>query len=284
MNKKLLSVLAVLALVVGGCASDEPEEAAPDETGEDTAERVTFVTSEYAYNAPEEFEGGLVEIEIDNTGGKEPHEAELIRLSEGNTAADYMAAIQAGPPPAYAVPAGGPGPVDPGKKAVYTANLEPGNYMFVCHIPAPDGQEHMQKGMVGEATVTEGTSGDLPEADATVEFEEFAFVGTDQLQAGTQTVKAVNNGQQPHHMAMVTMAEGKTAEEVLAVLSGQAPPAGGPPPFTGLPGLVATMAPGAEATRTLELEAGNRYLFVCFIPDTDGTPHLAKGMTAELQL
>lgn len=85
-------------------------------------------------------------------------------------------------------------------------------------------------------------------------------------------------------MAVVTLAEGKTVQEALGVLSGQAPPQPGTPPFIGFPGFVGTFAPGAEATRTLDLEAGKKYLIVCFIPDVDGTPHVAKGMQAELQL
>jgi uncharacterized cupredoxin-like copper-binding protein len=282
LTKKLLALCALLTLVLSGCATEEEPEEVEEKPAE--ASRVTFRTSEYAYEAPAAFKGGLVELEIDNSSGKEAHEAELVLLEDGKTAADYLAAVQAGPPPAFAVPAGGPGPVDPGKKAVYTANLAAGNYMFVCHIPAPDGQEHLTKGMVGEATVSEGTEAALPSADATISFEDFRFVGIDGLRAGSQVVKAVNKGQQPHHMAVVTLAEGKTVQEALGVLSGQTPPQPGPPPFTGFPGFVGTFAPGAEATRTLDLEAGKKYLFVCFIPDVDGTPHLAKGMQAELQL
>jgi uncharacterized cupredoxin-like copper-binding protein len=281
-RKKILAVSTLLALALGGCATGEDAEEIEEKAAEPS--RVTFKTIEYGYDAPANFKGGLVELELDNSAGKEAHEAELILLEDGKTAADYLAAVQAGPPPAYAVPAGGSGPVDPGNKAVYTANLAPGNYMFICHIAAPDGKEHVAKGMVGEAKVTEGTEGTLPRADATVSFEEFRFVGVEGLKAGTQTVKAVNKGQQPHDMAIVTLAPGKTAQDALAVMSGQAQPSEGAPAFTGFPGLVATFGPGQEATRTLELESGKKYLFVCFIPDVDGVPHLVKGMQAELQL
>lgn len=283
MTKKFFALFALLTLTLSGCATPEESEEVVEKPAE--ASRVTFKTTEYAYDAPAEFKGGLVELEVDNTGGNEPHEAELILLEGGETAADYLKAIKApGPPPSFGVNVGGPGPVDPGKKAAYTANLPAGDYIFICHVPAPDGNEHFAKGMVGEAKITEGTEGTLPEADATISFEEFRFIGIDGLKAGSQVVKAVNKGQQPHHMVVVTLAEGKTAQEALGVLSGQTPPKPGPPPFTGFPGFVATFAPGTEGTRTLELEAGKKYLFVCFIPDVDGTPHLAKGMQAELQL
>jgi uncharacterized cupredoxin-like copper-binding protein len=281
--KRFFALFALLTLVLSGCATEEGAEEIEEKPAE--ASRVSFKTMEYSYDAPAEFKGGLVELELDNSGGKEPHEAELILLEGGKTAADYVRAIEAtGPPPSFGVNEGGPGPVDPGRKAVYIANLPAGNYIFICHVPAPDGNEHFTKGMVGEAKVTEGSEGPLPQADATISFEEFRFVGIDGLRAGTQTVKAVNKGRQPHHMVVVTLADGKTAQEALGVLSGQTPPKPGPPPFTGFPGFVATFAPGTEGTRTLELEAGKKYLFACFIPDTDGTPHLAKGMQAELQL
>jgi uncharacterized cupredoxin-like copper-binding protein len=283
LTKKFFALFALLTLVLGGCATEKEPEEVEEKPAE--ASRVTFKTIEYGYSSPPEFRGGLVEIELDNTGGNEPHEAQLILLEDGKTAADYLKAIEtAGPPPAFGVPAGGPGPVDPGKKAVYTGNLAAGSYVFICNVSAPDGKEHFTKGMVGEAKVSEGTEGALPKADATLSFEEFRFIGVEGLRAGTQTVKAVNKGQKPHHMAVLTLAEGRTAQEALGVLSGQTPPNAGPPPFTGYPGFVATFAPGAEATRTLELEAGKTYLFVCFIPDVDGIPHLAKGMQAELQL
>ena len=71
MTKKLVALCALLALLLGGCATEEDS---ADEVVEQESEssRVTFKTSEYAYDAPSTFEGGLTEIEIDNSGAKRP--------------------------------------------------------------------------------------------------------------------------------------------------------------------------------------------------------------------
>lgn len=277
--RRFVAQAALLGLALAACGGDSTT------TPKAGATKVTVKTSEYKFDAPATYKGGLVELTIDNTAGKESHEAEMIRLDPGKTLADLKAAMEhEGPPPAWQHAAGGPGPVLPGTTAVYTANVQAGTYVLVCHVPAPDGNAHLDKGMAAEVTVTEGTSGTLPAGDATVSTSEFKFTGVEGLKAGKQTVRFTNVGKQQHHVAIIALAPGKKVTDALAfftaVFSGK-PPAG-PPPFTGFPGLVATMDPGFEGARTLELTAGTTYGFMCFIPDTDGTPHVAKGMMAEL--
>ncbi|HEX9712473.1 MAG TPA: hypothetical protein VGB52_07985 [Actinomycetota bacterium] len=272
---RLIPIIAVLALTSAACGGDDDGDAAAEPT------KITIMTTEYGFSLPDTFSGGLVEITLDNTGGTESHEAEMIRLDAGKTQGDLLTALAAGgPPPAFAHASSGPGPVLPGETATYTANVDPGTYVFVCHVPAPDGQEHLQKGMIAQAEVSEGTSATLPASDTTITLKEFQFGGLETLKAGSQTVRVANEGTQDHHIAVVALAEGKTAADLAAFFAEEAP--AGPPPFTGFPGLMATMAPGSEALRTLELVGGTTYAFACFIPDTDGTPHFAKGMAGEI--
>ena len=253
-------------------APAEEEQMAPAPT-------VTVKTSEYRFEMPATFAGGLVRLELDNTAGKESHEASLYRLDPGKKASDLVPALMSdGPPPTWAKAEGGPGPVLAGAKAVYTANLEPGTYAFTCFVPSPDGKNHMQKGMLGEATLSGGTKGDLPQADVTIGGTEFDFTGTEGLRSGSQTVKVVNQGKQEHFWAMAALAPGKNAQDVVKFFSG---PPSGPPPFTGFPGLVSSLLPGGEATRTLDLAPGS-YVMFCLVPDTDGTPHAAKGMLKQI--
>jgi hypothetical protein len=174
--------------------------------------------------------------------------------------------------------------VNPGKTAVYTGNFEAGTYVLQCHLPAPDGKEHLTKGMITSATATAGDEGELPEADTTITASEFKFEGLDGLKSGEQVVKFENKGQQPHHAAVIGLQPGKTVQDALAFFTAAATgPPSGPPPFTGFPGFMATFAPGSEAARTMDLAAGT-YAIVCFIPDTDGTPHAAKGMAQEIKI
>ena len=291
MNSKWLRLFmaALLAVVMlGACGDSDDEEGAEgdDASGEAEASKSTVKTAEYAFQfASTSMKGGLVEMTLDNTAGKEPHEAELVRLDQGKTLADYKATFgQQGPPPTWAHPEGGHGPVNPGKTAVYTGNLAAGTYIVQCHVPAPDGKEHRDKGMITELTVTEGEAGDVPEGDATVTGSEYKFEGFDKLKAGTQTVRFQNTGKEQHHAAVLELAPGKTVADLAAFFAPGAAPPAGPPPFTGLPGLVSTMAPGASGARTMELKSGSSYVVVCFIPAPDGQPHAQKGMIQEFKI
>jgi uncharacterized cupredoxin-like copper-binding protein len=284
---RLFTVALVMVGFLAACGDDDDDDASGTGGGAETeqaASKVTVKTLEYAYDMGDSIKGGLVAMTLDNSGGKESHEAELARLDEGKTLDDFKAAMDAqGPPPTWYHAAGGSGPVSPGETSVYTANLDAGTYVIMCHVPAAsDGKEHAEHGMIRQLTVTEGEAGELPDAQATVQAKEFEFVGLDGLRAGEQTVRFENTGQQQHFAAMATLAEGKTVQDLLAYFSADTPPPG-PPPFTGFPGFMATFDPGQQAVRTLKLEPGT-YAVVCFIPDTDGTPHAAKGMAQEFKI
>ena len=286
---RLLAVAAIMLGVLGACGDDDDDAGGGDDTTEETAEASEFSvkTTEYAFEFEgTTFEGGLVELTLDNSAGTEAHEADLVRLDDGKTLADFQAEYDPAAPLApWAISSGGPGPVTPGKTAVYTANLEPGTYVVSCHIPAPDGREHLAHGMIAEVTVTEGEGeGDLPEADVTIGATEYEFTGFEDLEAGEQTVKVENQGEEQHFWAIAELAPGRTAQDLNAFFTSEGPPPAGPPPFGDFPGLVSTMGPGGEAVRTLDLEAGGTYALFCLIPAPDGEPHTNKGMLAEFTI
>ena len=52
---------------------------------------------------------------------------------------------------------------------------------------------------------------------------------------------------------------------------------GPPPPWISFVGGPNAVTPGDTGLATQTLEAGN-YVFVCWIPTADGTPHIRKGM------
>jgi uncharacterized cupredoxin-like copper-binding protein len=281
-----LVMLAVLFLSqLGACGTGERESAIPTGTPAEKEPFLGLKTTEYKFDALPTFKGGLVTIELDNTAGKEAHEAEFLRLDPGKKPADYVAAIAQKRLPSFAHPAGGPGPVLAGKTAIYTGNFPAGNYIFVCHVPAPDNQEHQTKGMISEIRLSEGREASLPRANETIGAKEFEFTGGGKLKAGSQTVKVINEGQQPHNFGLVSLAPGKKASDLSPYLvppGSPFPP--GPPPFTGFNGLVGTVSPGDAGTRTLELSPKTSYALICFVPDADGTPHFAKGMIEQVDI
>ena len=103
---------------------------------------------DFSFSLPQAIKTGQQTWEIKNDG-KQPHEMTLIKLAEGKTMADVHAymAQPAGAPPFADV--GGMQGIMPGATAWLDLNLEPGNYVALCHIPdMASGEEHMHLGMI----------------------------------------------------------------------------------------------------------------------------------------
>ena len=100
------------------------------------------------------------------------------------------------------------------------------------------------------------------------------------IPAGMTTISMVNEGVELHHQQLIKLPEGMAGEDLLAALA-QGPAAGPPPPGLKSAGGVSVLAPGGKGTVTVNLEQGN-YLMICFIPDSEGVPHFARGMAMSL--
>lgn len=87
--------------------------------------------------------------------GPQTHEIQLVRLNEGVTAQQYLAALAPGataPPPGVLI--GGPGALSTGLDTYWTVSFTPGHYLFVCFVPdVADGVPHLMKGMVHEFSI-----------------------------------------------------------------------------------------------------------------------------------
>jgi hypothetical protein len=115
----------------------------------------------------------------------------------------------------------------------------------------------------------------------TVVTEEYGFkLPSTSIPAGLTTIRMVNAGKEMHHIQLFRLTEGKSFADFTAVVQagGKFPAwvveAGGPNPSD-------PTLPNASAT--LRLEPGPHVL-VCFIPSPDGTPHIARGMIASLDV
>jgi hypothetical protein len=102
---------------------------------------------------------------------------------------------------------------------------------------------------------------------------EFAFDVPEEVTGGVVEMRFTNTGGLPHEFALARIEEGKTEADVKAVIE-----SGGEPPewaedLAGVPGL----SPGRSINVTRTLEPGS-YVFLCFFPDAEGTPHAALGM------
>ena len=132
---------------------------------------------------------------------------------------------------------------------------------------------------VSDSATASTASGPAALPVITVSASDFKFEAPAEVPAGYVTFRLVNRGPSIHHIQLVKLEDGKTADDFIGALK-----AGGPPPRW------ATMAGGPNppevrdtTSATLSLEPGS-YAMVCFVPSADGVPHLMKGMVRPLKV
>jgi uncharacterized cupredoxin-like copper-binding protein len=272
--------------VLAGCGDDEPGASAPEASSTSSssstteAKAVAITAKDYAFDAPDSIEGGLIEISFTNAG-QEPHFAGLAKVAEGKTFDDAKAVLAAAPSDA---PPSGPPPfeeyagaatMNPGAKGNATFNLPAGTYALFCALPAADGVPHTSKGMIQPLTVTEGIAAGMPDAVATMSATDFALAGSPPTKSGASVVAVRNQGKQLHEINLVELMADKKMEDVVAWFKAPA----GPPPMGFLSGVA--VKPGEEGTTVFDLKAGSNYALICAVPDSlsgDFVVHIVKGM------
>ena len=280
--------LAMLAgLAIASCRSDKSpaaEAGAADATPASTAtaaapSTVTVIATDYRFDGPAELPAGLTTFQLVNRGPA-IHHLQLVRLGEGKTFDDFMAALKAGgPPPKWASMEGGPNPSELGDTSRTTVRLEPGNYAMLCFVPDPDGVPHVAKGMVRPLTVTGGSgpAAAEPQADVVMKLVDYDFELSKPIPAGRHTIRVDNAGPQEHEVVIVKLDSGKEAID-FAVWGEKMV---GKPPGT-LHGGVSGIMPGGKAFLDVDLAPGE-YGLICFVPDSkDGKGHYRHGMAKKV--
>ncbi len=270
----------LLALAVATLACSR--EAAPPPATPAEPHQVTITATDYGYILPAApITAGLTTVTLINTG-RELHHVQFYRLTEGKTIDDFTAAAKAeGPPPAWAVPEGGPNGVLPGQQVSATLDFQPGQYALICRIPSPDGVAHAMKGMILGMEVQQAepgaTAAALPAGDIQMGLYDFGFSLSQPITAGTHTFTVKNDAAQPHEVVVIKVPPGGSMDAWKEWISSgmKTPPPG--EPFSG----ITDIAPGATQNFTATFEAGT-YGLICFVPDaTDGQPHLFHGMLTQ---
>jgi hypothetical protein len=252
---------------------DTPAAAAP------TINLITVTASDFHFDAPAETPAGPTTIRLVNNGPS-IHHVQLLKLEDGKTPDDFIAALKAGgPEPRWAVPAGGPNPPEVGSSTSTTVMLDTGNYAIVCFVPSADGVPHLMKGMARPLKVTAATGPAVaePSADLVVKLVDFDFELSGPLTAGHHVIRVENAGAQQHEIALVQLKPGKQPMDFAAWGEKQEGPAPG-----ALFGGVSGIMPGAHAFATVDLPPGD-YALLCFVPDMkDGKPHFVHGMAKKI--
>jgi hypothetical protein len=269
--RTFVGIALLVALLLGGCqaqAATRPAETAAIPV-------VSIIAKDGSFEAPQQIPAGLVTIEFQNQG-QEAHHAQIVQLNEGVTLEQFGAAMQQGPAAlALVTLGGGPGPVEAGGEQRVTVELQPGTHLIFDLLPDADGVPHVAKGMLApfEVVAGEASSVQAPQADGEVTLLDFSFTLPQEIRAGEQTWKITDKGTQPHELALVKLAEGKTMADVQQWMHQPA----GAPPFNFAGGMQAIDA-GETAYLHLNLTPGS-YVAVCYLPDpASGQEHAALGM------
>jgi hypothetical protein len=108
--------------------------------------------------------------------------------------------------------------------------------------------------------------------------EDFSFDAPDEIPAGLTEFRFLNKGPALHHMAILKLEDGKTFDDMRALLAKPGPA----PAWIREIGGPNAPAPGLESNATLILAPGN-YALICFV-DLGGPPHFMKGMVKPLRV
>ncbi|HLE57568.1 MAG TPA: hypothetical protein VJB15_10835, partial [Rhodothermia bacterium] len=247
---------------------------------------VHVIAKDFSFEAPAQIAAGLTTLHLMNEG-KEAHQAQILRLTEGKTFDDFSAAMKTmkpdAPPPSWIIPVGGPNAAPPGGTAGATSTLEPGNYALVCFIPSTDGVPHAMKGMTRGLVVTASTTAGAPEPipSTILTLSDYKFDFSTPLKSGENVIRVENVADQPHEVVFFKLAPGKTMKDFQTWL----PVSDKDPNSPGMPaGGVVGLAKGQHAFFTANLEAGD-YVLVCFFADAkDGKPHFVHGMVQAVKI
>ncbi|MEO8199050.1 MAG: hypothetical protein ABI679_00880 [Gemmatimonadota bacterium] len=275
----LTAVAAAFALAACNKPADSKQEAVTTTPPPPPAPQVITMTAhEYAYEGPDTISAGMTTFRLANTG-TELHHMQLVRLNDGKTVQDLMAAPMEGPAPAWAIMVGGPNAAAPGDTANATLHVEPGRYAMLCFIPSSDGKPHVAKGMLHQFEVIPSTAeaAAMPSPDVTITLADYAFNFSTPITAGRHTIKVENTASQVHELVIIKLDAGKKAADFTSwAMTMKGPPPGRP--MSGMGGLT----PGQTAYVTDDFTPGS-YAIVCFVPDVkDGKAHLAHGMVQDL--
>ena len=189
----LLAKATVSLFFLGGLFSCEKENL-PMEVSEplnasiNAMNTVKIASTGMNFNAPDEIPSGWNTFKYTN-GTNAPHFFLLVKIPTTKSLEDYRTEVtvpfnnwvremRTNPnalpliEPWFfteAINYGGSGLIDPGKTAVTSINLEPGNYIIECYVKMPNGDFHSVHGMLEQLTVTEETTRDKePKADVTI--------------------------------------------------------------------------------------------------------------------
>lgn len=268
MNPPSWTVWAAACLLNAGCDKKV--------VGNESAFHI--LVTDAGFEAPDQMAAGIRHIVFENRGSK-IHEAMLIRLADGMSADDYMAAIQRGSLfPEGGLDYSGPGLTSPGETAEMWLRVDPGHYVLVCW-------NHSKTTHARSFTVNYTLFDDeVPKEDAVVKLLDYKFEIEGTLRRGEQVIRVETPGPGMHEADIFRLHDGKTVEDLRRWRKEDHP---GPAPADALGGALDSH----DIRRVIWLRKSfkpGRYAFHCEMPLTtdasttsNHTSHSDLGMVRE---
>jgi hypothetical protein len=282
--------LLAITLLAGACDGNDDEDTTSDpvtapggETEAPDRPEVTFAAGGSNLDIPEQVPSGFVDLRITSIDGEADGAAHLLiaRINDDVTDEAFETAMNNDEDLfAYADVVGGNGTITAGDETLLTLELAAGRYVAV-NIFFPDPTGGPQFAFTRFAAVDEGNEATAPEDEGTIRLgPEMRITAPEDFDA-TGVWRFENlDPEQVHEAAMVRLASGATADDLVNWFHTQA----GPPPIEGEFGSMGAIGPGNEGWIDFDaspLDAGD-YALVCFIPGDDGLPHVVNGMIAQV--
>jgi len=132
--------------------------------------------------------------------------------------------------------------------------------------------------LVASACQASGQASSIPEV--VIKASDYTYDNPAEIQAGPTYIKMENVGEEFHHVQLLRLNDGVTLEQFQAALQQGEDAA---LPLVTLHGGVGVLAKGDSGRVLMDIPEG-QYLLACFIPSSDGIPHLAKGMLTPMKV
>src|SRR4051812_47466 len=208
--RRVLTGLAMLVFVggLGACTSSAALDSSRPRVLDITAREFS-----YEITTPTPVAAGVVTVRMHNAGAF-PHQANLARLHDGVTLAQFTQALRTNAGAALALVdfVGGPNTVDGGATTTAITRLSAGDYVILCFVAGPDHVPHVAKGMLGSFAVVGRDDDRAPHTKGTVRLYDYGLAMPAGFGHGRYAVE--NTGDDGHELSIVRVAPGKTADDV----------------------------------------------------------------------
>jgi len=194
------SILTIVSFVSAGCNKRVLET--------DTPFRI--VATDAGFEAPEHVPSGMRHIVFENHGS-EIHEGMLVKLPQGMSPNDYVAAVKRGALfPKGAVDCSGPGLTSPGEKTEMWVRLEPGQYILICWN-AGHAKTRSAHPFIVDYTVANDA---VPKQEVVLKLVDFRFEIEGNLRSGVRVIRVETPGPTMHEVDLYRLHDGKTVADL----------------------------------------------------------------------